>query len=115
LEINPAIPQKTGSSSTRRSNYTTSGHIPKGCSTIFQGHVLYYVHRKHIYNIQKVETMLVSLNGIMTTEHALHFTMEYYSTIKIHTFMKFAGKWIELENIISVVTQIQSTYMVCTH
>jgi hypothetical protein len=32
--------------------------------------------------------------------------MEYYSFIKNNEFMKFTGKWMELENIIlSVVTQ----------
>ena len=34
--------------------------------------------------------------------------MEYYSAIKNNTFMRFLGKWIELENIIlSEVTQSQ--------
>ena len=34
--------------------------------------------------------------------------MEYYSAIKNNDFMKFAGKWMELENIIlSEVTQSQ--------
>ena len=34
--------------------------------------------------------------------------MEYYSAIKNNEFMKFAGKWMELENIIlSEVTQSQ--------
>jgi len=34
--------------------------------------------------------------------------MEYYSTIKNNDFMKFIGKWMELENIIlSEVTQSQ--------
>jgi hypothetical protein len=34
------------------------------------------------------------------------YTMEYYLTIKNKDIVKFAGKWIELENIIlSVVTQ----------
>jgi hypothetical protein len=34
--------------------------------------------------------------------------MDYYSTIKDNGFMKFAGKWIELENIIlSKVIQLQ--------
>ena len=28
------------------------------------------------------------------------YTMEYYSVIKNNEFMKFAGKWIDLENII---------------
>jgi hypothetical protein len=44
------------------------------------------------------------------------YTMDYYSTIKNNEFRKFAGKWMELENIIlSKVTQSQNTHMVCTH
>jgi hypothetical protein len=36
------------------------------------------------------------------------YTMKYYSAIKNNDFMKFVGKWIELENIIlSDVTQLQ--------
>jgi hypothetical protein len=36
------------------------------------------------------------------------YTMEYYSAIKNNEFMKFLGKWMELENIIlSEVTQTQ--------
>ena len=45
------------------------------------------------------------------------YTMEYYSIIKNNNFMKFTGKWMEIENIIlSKVTQSQkNTHMVCTH
>jgi hypothetical protein len=32
------------------------------------------------------------------------FTMKYYSAIKINDFMKFIGKWMELENIVSEVS-----------
>jgi hypothetical protein len=36
------------------------------------------------------------------------YTMEYYAAIKNNDFMKFTGKWMELENIIlSKVTQSQ--------
>jgi len=36
------------------------------------------------------------------------YTMEYYSAVKNNAFMKFIGKWMELENIIlSEVTQSQ--------
>jgi hypothetical protein len=43
LEINLAVPQKIGNSSTQRPSYTTTGHIPKNatlfikdtCSTMF--------------------------------------------------------------------------------
>jgi hypothetical protein len=35
------------------------------------------------------------------------YTMEYYSAIKNNDFLKFAGKWMDLENIIlSEVTQV---------
>jgi hypothetical protein len=35
------------------------------------------------------------------------YTMKYYSVIKIKDIMKLAGKWMELENILSEVTQTQ--------
>jgi hypothetical protein len=35
------------------------------------------------------------------------YTMEYHSATKNNDFMKFLGKWIELENILSEVTQSQ--------
>jgi hypothetical protein len=36
------------------------------------------------------------------------YTMEYYSATKNNDFMNFAGKWMELENIIlSEITQSQ--------
>jgi hypothetical protein len=42
-------------------------------------------------------------------------TMEYYSAIKNNEFMKFLGKWMELENIIlSEVTQTQNTWFALT-
>jgi hypothetical protein len=42
--------------------------------------------------------------------------MKYYSAIKNKDIMSFAGKWMELENIIlSEVSQTQKTCMVCTH
>jgi len=44
------------------------------------------------------------------------YTMEYYSAIKNIEFMKFVGKWLELENIIlSKLTNHRKTYMVCAH
>ena len=43
------------------------------------------------------------------------YAMEHYSAIKNDEFMKFLGKWMELENInLSGVTQSQKN-MVCTH
>jgi hypothetical protein len=35
------------------------------------------------------------------------YTMEYYSAIKNNNIMNFTGKWMELENILSEVTQTQ--------
>ena len=48
------------------------------------------------------------LDWRMNTEMRLIFTVEYYSAIKNKDIMNFAGKWMELENIIlSEVTQTQ--------
>jgi len=47
-------------------------------------------------------------NRGMDTEMCYIYSMEYYSAIKNNDFMKFVGKWMELENIIpSEVTQSQ--------
>jgi hypothetical protein len=35
------------------------------------------------------------------------YTMEYYSTIKNKDILSIAGKWMQLENILSEVTQTQ--------
>ena len=35
------------------------------------------------------------------------YTMEYYSAIKNNELMKFLGKWLELENILSEITHSQ--------
>jgi len=50
----------------------------------------------------------MSFNREMNTENVVHYTIEYYSAIKYNGFMKFLGKWKELENsILSEVTQSQ--------
>jgi hypothetical protein len=44
------------------------------------------------------------------------YTMEYYSAIKKNEFMKFLGKWLDLEDIIlSEVTYHKRTHTICTH
>jgi hypothetical protein len=55
----------------------------------------------------------MSFNRGMDTENGYIYIMEYYSAIKKNNnFMKFLGKWLELENtILSEVTQSQkNTY-----
>ena len=44
------------------------------------------------------------------------YTMEYYSAIKNTEFMKFLGKWMDLDDIIlSEVTHSQKNNLICTH
>jgi hypothetical protein len=62
--------------------------------------MLHYVHSSLIYNSQKLETTHVSLNRGMDTENVVHLHNVLYSAIKNNEYMKFLGKWIELENII---------------
>ena len=59
--------------------------------------MLHYVHISPIYNSQKLERTQVFLSGGMDTENVVCI---YNSAIKNNEFMKFLGKWMELENII---------------
>ena len=44
------------------------------------------------------------------------YAVEYYPSIKNNEFMKFLGKWIDLEAIVlSEVTQSKRNHMICTH
>ena len=38
------------------------------------------------------------------------YTMEYYSAIKSNEFMKFLGKWLELENILNDIQSQKNTH-----
>jgi hypothetical protein len=50
----------------------------------------------------------MSLNRGMDTEIWYIYTMEYYTAIKNNEFMKFLGKWMDLEDIIlSEIAQSQ--------
>jgi hypothetical protein len=73
--------------------------------------MLHYVHNSHIYNSQKLERTQMSLNRGMDTENVVHLhnSIVFNSiAIKNTGFMKFSGKWMELENIIlNEVTQPQ--------
>jgi hypothetical protein len=69
--------------------------------------MLHYVHSSLIYNSQKLERTQMPLNRGMDTKLYI-YTMEYYSAIKKNEFVKFLGKWWDLEGIIlSEVTQSQ--------
>uniref|UniRef100_A0A8C6H9Q7 DUF1725 domain-containing protein n=1 Tax=Mus spicilegus TaxID=10103 RepID=A0A8C6H9Q7_MUSSI len=70
----------------------------------------HYVHNSLIHNTQKLERTPMPLNRGMDKKMWYIYTMEYYSAIKKNEFMKFLGKWMDLEGIIlSEVTQSQKT------
>ena len=63
--------------------------------------MFYYVHSSFTDNSQKLETTQMPLNWRMDTENVhMEYTMEYYSAIKNKDIMNFAGKWMEVANII---------------
>ena len=73
--------------------------------------MLHYVHSSLIYNNQKLETNKMSLKRGIDTEYVVHFTVKYYRATKKSEFMKFLGKWMDLEGIIlSEVTQSHDMY-----
>jgi hypothetical protein len=75
-----------------------------------QEHVFQYVRSSLICDSQKLETTQMFQNRAIDTKKKMWFiyTMEYYSAIKNEEILSFAGKWMELENIIlSKITQTQ--------
>ena len=70
--------------------------------------MLYYVHSSLIYNSQKWKEPRCPSPEEWIQKMWYIYTMEYYSAIKKNEFMKFLGKWMDLEGIIlSEVTQSQ--------
>jgi hypothetical protein len=59
--------------------------------------MLHYVHGL-IYNSQKPERIPSTEEWIQKMWYI--YTLEYYSAIKKNEFMKFLGKWMDLESII---------------
>ena len=106
LEVNMVVFQKTGNSSTPRSNCRIPGHVPKRCPSEPQGLFLNYAQGNFICNSQKQPRCPSTEEWIKKMWFI--YTMEYYSAMKNKGIMKFAGQWMELENIIlSEVTQTQ--------
>ena len=69
--------------------------------------MLHYVHSSLIYNSQKLEKPRYPSTEEWIQKMWYMYTMEYYSAIKNNEFMKFVGKWMEVENILSEVIQTQ--------
>ena len=72
-----------------------------------QGHVLHCVYSGLICNRQKLESTQMSLDRRMDTENVVLLPNGIlFSYLKLG-IMNFAGQWMELENILSEVTQTQ--------
>jgi hypothetical protein len=70
--------------------------------------MIHYVHSSLIYNSQKLERTRCPSTKEWIEKMWDFYTMEYYSAFKKNEFMKFLGKWLDLEGIIlSEVTQSQ--------
>jgi hypothetical protein len=105
LDINLEVPQKIGNISTLRPRYTTLGNIHKRCPTMPQGPVFHYVHSDFICDRQKLEQLRCPRTEEWIQKMLFIYPVEYYSAIK-NDILSFAGKCMELENIIlSEVTQ----------
>jgi hypothetical protein len=108
LEISPAVPQKIGHSTTRGSCNTSLGiypeDVPTGkkdtCSTMFIAALFIIARSWKEPRCPSTEEWIQKMWYI--------YTMEYYSAMKKNEFMKFLGKWMDLEGIIlSEVTHSQ--------
>ena len=70
--------------------------------------MIHSVHSSLIYNSHKLERSQMSLNRAMHTENVVHLHNGNILSFKNSEFLKFLGRWMELENIIlNDVTQSQ--------
>ena len=73
-----------------------------------QEHVFHCIHSNFICDSQKLEKTQISQDKQWIQKIWFIYTMKYYSDLKNENILSFAGKWMELENIImSEVTQTQ--------
>ena len=108
LEISLAVLQKIGHSTTKDPAIPLLGiypeDVPTGnketCSTMFIAALFIIARSWKEPRCPSTEEWIQNMWYI--------YTMEYYSAIKKNEFMKFLGKWLDLEGIIlSEVTQSQ--------
>ena len=69
--------------------------------------MLYYVPSSLISNSQKLEKTQMSLKGRIDTENVVYLHNGILLSYQKNEFMKFLGKWVELESILSEVTKPQ--------
>jgi hypothetical protein len=100
LEISLVVPQKIGHSTTGRSCHSSSGHIPEDiptynkdiCSSIFLAALFIIARSWKEPRCPSTEEWI----------QKMWYTSEYYLAIKNNGFMKFLGKWMDLEDIILI-------------
>jgi hypothetical protein len=110
LLISLVVPQKIGCSTTRRSSIHLLGIYPEDvptfnkdtCSTMFIVALFIIARSWKQPRCPSTKEWIQKMWYI--------YTMEYYSAIKNNQFMKFLGKWMDLEDIIlSEETQSQKS------
>jgi hypothetical protein len=107
-EISLVGPLKIGHITTGGTHNTSPGHISRRCSNQQERNMLLYVHSSLIYNSQKLERTQMPLNRGMDTENVVYLHYGVLCSFLKNEFMKFLGKWMDLEGIIlSEVTQVQ--------
>jgi hypothetical protein len=62
--------------------------------------MFHYVHSELVCDSQKLETTQMSQDRRMDTENVVHLHNGTLLNIKNEDILSFAGKWMELENII---------------
>jgi hypothetical protein len=102
LKISLEVAQKIGHSITGRFSNTSPGHIPRRCSNSTMSIAALFIIARS-WNEPRCPSTEEWIQKMWYI-----YTMEYYSAIKNNKFMKFLGKWMDLEDIIlSEVTQSQ--------
>ena len=117
LDVSVAISQKIRKQPSSRPSNTTFGYLSKGCSIVSQNSLCSTIFITALFVIARnwKQPSCPSIKEWIRKMQYI-YTMKYYTAKKNNAILKFAGKWMDLENIIlSEVTQTQKDNYICTH
>jgi hypothetical protein len=86
------------------------GYTQRNATQVTPEHLHTRIYCSAIHNSQVMETTKIPPTDEWIKKMWYLYTMEFYSDMKKNEILSFAGKWMELENIIlSEVSQAQKT------
>ena len=108
LDASVVISQKISKQPSSRPSYTTFEYITKRCSIVHKD-MCSTMFIAALLSLPEPGNNLMSLNQRMDKENVEHLYNGVLHSRKNNNILNFAGKWMELENIIFCISHLDTT------